>query len=409
MEKHGRVSFTVRMLGGFSVTCEGREIHLSRKSTAKFVQMLQIIWMWGEDGITKEQLVKCLYDRKELSDSNNSINNLLYQLRKQMVAVGLPQGDYITGRGGIYQMDPDIPVRLDVHEFEKQIQEAQKSKDEEKKCRHYRNAFELYRGELLPALANEIWVMEEHLRLKVMFEQCMQWLVEYYDARKDYNSIGYLYDRAAAIYPFDYWQIGQIDVLLAKGDYAEANLLYNKTVAFYLEEMGQPPSEVMKECYQRICERSNNRQGELENIKGEICRYPGANVETSGTYYCSYPSFVDICHVISRNTDRLGKTSYLMLCTLTDYEGKMILNTEKLRARMDELKEALQTCLRRGDVFTQYSTFQYLVMLIGSKEEECENIYKRICHSLKGIADRRAKLEYVVVSLEDLHPEIKWE
>lgn len=408
MEKQGHVVFTVRMFGDFSILYEGREIRLGRKSTAKFIQLLQLVWIHGEQGIFKENLMKCLYDRNEVSDSNNSVNNLLYQLRRQMEKAGLPRGEYVTRIGSVYAIDENFPIYLDVHDFKQKIYLAEESEDEEDQYAYYHDAFELYRGELLPAIANEIWVMEEHLRLKAKFVQCVKWLADFYRERNDYNAMGYLFDRAAAIYPFDSWQIGQIDVLLSKGDYKKANLLYNKTVSMYLEEMGQSPSPEMQECYQRITSMTSYLPDELENIKNEIWKYPGAYAEEKGTYYCSYSGFVDICHMLSRNLERTGSSSYLMLCTLTDYEGKVIPNPDKLRARMDDLKEVIQTCLRKGDVFTQYSAFQYLIMLVGAKEDECGNIYKRINRKLKEKVGSRAELKYVAVSLTDLQPQIEW-
>lgn len=60
MEKQGHVVFTVRMFGDFSILYEGREIRLGRKSTAKFIQLLQLVWIHGEQGIFKENLMKCL-------------------------------------------------------------------------------------------------------------------------------------------------------------------------------------------------------------------------------------------------------------------------------------------------------------------------------------------------------------
>ena len=39
---------TVRMLGGFSLSYQGEEIVLGRNTTAKFVQLLQLLWLRGE-------------------------------------------------------------------------------------------------------------------------------------------------------------------------------------------------------------------------------------------------------------------------------------------------------------------------------------------------------------------------
>lgn len=125
------------MLGDFSVVYEGKKIILGRKSTAKFVQLLQFVWLQGETGATKEQLIKALYDRNDVSDSNNSVNNLLYQLRRQMMRAGLPEGEYISRINGIYVTDAQFPVKLDAHEFEQWIHKAEQAEDEREKCDCY--------------------------------------------------------------------------------------------------------------------------------------------------------------------------------------------------------------------------------------------------------------------------------
>ena len=43
MKETGKELFYVRMLWDFSITCEGKELLLGRKSTLKFIQMLQLV------------------------------------------------------------------------------------------------------------------------------------------------------------------------------------------------------------------------------------------------------------------------------------------------------------------------------------------------------------------------------
>ena len=92
----------------------------------------------------------------------------------------------------------------------------------------------------------------------------------------------------------------------------------------------------------------------------------------------------------------------MMLCTLVDYEGKPIQNQEKLSARAEALKNALYAELRQGDVYTKYSSSQYLLLLIGTKKEDCGIIYHRISKKLKELAGSRAELKYRIVSLAEI-------
>ena len=91
-------------------------------------------------------------------------------------------------------------------------------------------AAKLYQGEFLPALSTETWVMMESLQLKRVFETCVRWLGDYLKKQKDYEAAYRLYTRAAKIYPFDDWQVHQIDSLICRGEYKEAYRLYDKDV-----------------------------------------------------------------------------------------------------------------------------------------------------------------------------------
>ena len=101
MENRMFGTMEIRMLGGFTISYDGQEIALGRSSTAKFIQLLQIVWLHGEKGISKEQVMNSLYDREQVSNINNSLNNLIYRMRRQMVQAGLPEAMYICNQDGL--------------------------------------------------------------------------------------------------------------------------------------------------------------------------------------------------------------------------------------------------------------------------------------------------------------------
>ena len=114
LDKTGGVIFMetlhVRMLGGFTLHYGNEEVILGRNTTAKFVQLLQMVWLEGNKGISKTQIVRYLYEADELSNPNNSFNNLVFQMRRQMEAAGLPKKDYIMKRGKVFIPDPAVPL-----------------------------------------------------------------------------------------------------------------------------------------------------------------------------------------------------------------------------------------------------------------------------------------------------------
>ena len=400
MKEKGNDRLYVRMLGGFSVFYGDREIILGRKSTLKFIQMLQLVWYHGEKGIHKEQLVKYLYDRADVSDSNNSVNNLMYQIRRQMAAAGLPKGEYILREDGIYRANPEFPVEVDVHQFEALLDAGGQAGTAEETRSCYEKALELYQGELLPMICTELWVLTEGLRLKNRFEECVQWLAEDAKKRSDYAAMGAYYEKAVYLYPYDGWQIGQIDVLVEKGEYKKAYEAYKEMADKYSEEIGLPPTQEMIDCYERLFEKVHGVSGEIGDIKEELKEFPGE--EETGAYHCSYRGFMDICHMARRNMERTGYSLFLMLCTLIDYEGKVIQNEDKLKERSEVLREVLSDSLRKGDVYTKYNQSQYLLLLSGTNQENCGIVCQRINRRLKERLGTRAQVAYSLLSLAEV-------
>lgn len=270
MEQSAGSFFDIRMFGGFALNFEGKEYVLGRNSSSKFIQLLQLVWLSGEEGITKEELMQSLYDRENLFNLNNSFNNLVYQMRKQMLRAGLPETDYIVRKGKYYMTDKKIPVRVDVLEFQRLAGEAERETEEEAKYLAYHQAFILYKGELLPAVSTEIWVTLESLKLKKIFDRCVDWMGEYLRREKNYVGMSQIYSRAAELYPFDDWQVKQIDALLCMGEYKEAFILYDKTVRLYSDEMGLPPSGQMMKCYERMSQKMEFCPSNLTEIQDNL-------------------------------------------------------------------------------------------------------------------------------------------
>jgi len=397
----------VRMLGGFSISYNGKENVPGRNTTSKFVQLLQIIWAHGEKGITRDSLIDALYGEEDSANISNSFNNLIYQMRKQMVSAGFPDADYVCKKMGVYIADPEVQIDLDVLAFEKLAADGMEEKNDSLRCEIYQKALALYRGELLPHLATESWVIIESVALRRTYDDIVTWMGTYLKEQKSYDAAYHLYAKAAEIYPESDWQIGQIESLIARGDYKEAFRLYDKVVDFYTQELGLPISPKLMQYYQEMSTKIDNAQSRIGEIQSELLINRAETVETGeGAYDCTYPSFIDAYHILSRNMARTGYSVYMMLCTIVDYEGKPIRNPEKLKNRSQSLYEAIRQTLRQGDTFTRYSNAQYLILLVGTSQEDCDIIYRRIVHKMKNIAGTRAEFKYSVVSLAELPQEL---
>ncbi len=393
----------VNMFGGLAITYQGKNISIGKNKTAKYIQLLEIVWLAEDAGIQKDQLMAILYDREEQSNLSNSFNNLIYQMHKQMSRAGLPEHDYIVNKDGVFFTDDEVEIDSDVLRFVRNINLARETQDEAERISYYKAAFDEYRAEILPELATSEWLIIKSVRLQKMYAESVVALGDYYEKRKDYDAMYHVYKKAAELYPDDEWQIGEINALIGMESFKDAYAVYDETVRYYTDELGVTPSNDLLECYDKMSRQITNTPGKILQIRDGILEHRGAVAgNDDGAYDCSFPSFIDAYHILSRNMERSGQSVYMMLLNIVDYEGKRITNAAKLETRAKLLQEAIGLTLRQGDTYCKYSASQFLLLLVGTNKESCKTVYRRLLNKFKLLAGPRTELEYSVVSLADL-------
>lgn len=403
MEKLNKIKLYIQLFGGLSISYEGKDVSIGKNKTSKYIQLLEIVWLSGKDGISKDKLMSILYDREEQSNLNNSFNNLIYQMHKQLKKSGLPDYEYVVNKDGLYCADDNVEIESDAISFMSYVMKAREADNEADQMSFYKKAFDLYVSELLPELSTQEWVIIKSVQLQKMYAEVVISLGEYYSKRKDYESMYRIYKKAATLYPDDEWQIGEINALIGMDAYKDAYAVYNETARYYTDELGITPSNDLIECYEKMSRQITNMPNKIMQIRDDILEHREFVCgNDGGAYDCSYPSFIDAYHILSRNMERSGQSVYMMLLTLVDYEGKKIANQNKLEARGKLLQEAISLSLRQGDTFCKYSSSQYLMLLVGTSKESCKTVFRRLLNKYKILAGPRAELEYSVVSLAEL-------
>lgn len=105
-----------------------------------------------------------------------------------------------------------------------------------------------------------------------------------------------------------------------------------------------------------------------------------------GAYCQDYETFRRVFRLELRRMQRKNSNVYLILFTLTDQENHYIAIGRR-NAEMELLGEQIRKNLRLGDVYTQYSSCQYLVMVPDVTEVHVDTIAERIrkayygCHT----------------------------
>ena len=97
----------------------------------------------------------------------------------------------------------------------------------------------------------------------------------------------------------------------------------------------------------------------------------------SGAYCQDYETFKSIYRFVERRMRRTGGSAYIILFTLMDRKGDFPPLLEQ-EAKMGLLQEVIQRSLRLGDVFTQYTSCQYLVLVSDLTLENADKIAERV-------------------------------
>ncbi len=359
------------MLGEFSMTYGEKPLQIKRKTTSKVFQLLQILLYSGENGISRSRLLKYLFGCDAEGDLSANLRVTVYHLRRLLRELELPAEEYIRTSGGRYFFVSSFPVKVDVLDFERLVKESE-GKPREEQLRILKEASR-FRDVFLPALSGEEWVAVAEAHHQRKYFECMEKLCVLMKEQGDYKELLELCARAAAVYPFDEWQLWQMDCLIALNRLGEAMELYEKTTAMYFEELAVRPSERMLAYFHELSRRMHPDISGFDEIR-ELLREKRS---VDGAYDCSLPSFLDTYRILSRNMARSGQTIYLMLCTLVDGRKKKQ-KKEPFRQAADHLAETIQEALRQGDIYTRYNKSQFLILLSGIRQEELMIVMDRL-------------------------------
>lgn len=391
MENTMDKTLKVYMLNEFSIMYGDEILNLEKFGNSKLMELFQILLRYKKNGISREQIMQMLYEDDSVDDKNHSMDSLVYRLKRTLKQTDIAQEEFFHIKNGIYKWNEEIPIEVDVIEFETMVSELKYADTENQKQCLFR-AFYCYELEFLEGRPVRPWILEERMRLKKLYFKCIRDLAKILEKEQNYPALYEIYSKATVLYPYDEWQLGQILALQYMGRYSDAYKLYHHTVKKYFEELGHRPSQKMLDNIQSMARNVTNPTESILQIQDRL-KEDGS---LSGAYYCTYPGFIDIYRYTCRLIERSGQSIFFMMC------GVYYLNPsgQKSPRAGDILQDTIGRVLRKGDSFTRYSDNQFLILLNGTKKEDCESIFIRIRKNFKK-ANRNSncELEYYTSSI----------
>ena len=372
-------------LGTVDISCGGVPIVLERNNTTKVNQLFQML-LYYPNGVAREQVIYNLFHNEDIADESNSLRAIVFRLRKALLALEIPDEDYVFIKRGTYRINPYVTVECDAIKFEDLAKTALGAEDADKQQKLLEQACKLYNGDFLPALSGYEWVVTTRVRLKKLFDRCVKQLLEMYELQKDYKKMYELSHKANTFYPYDGWQTYEMDALIETGKTKDALKLYEETETLMFEELGVSIADAITKQLDKLGAQVKNSTDMISEVKKNL---DTTKLEVEGAFNCTYPVFVETYRYIKRDIRRSGQAAWLMLCTITDGKGFALSDSDRLDNLSEELSEAIRISARGGDMYARYSSNQFIVLLLDLTQEDCVLVQTRINENLSKESRKR--------------------
>lgn len=180
---------------------------------------------------------------------------------------------------------------------------------------------------------------------------------------------------------------GQIKDRLKEMEVEGIKMKVSTTIGYSVFREGEDYRSLYERAEHKLLEEKKRKKSKSKgaehmerSVEMDILRIQADLIEREephGAYYQDYEVFRDIYRFVERRLLRLNASAYIVLMTLADGE-KHFLPLEENVQWMDVLGDVIGNSLRAGDIFTTYSSCQYLIMLADVNGEEAEAVATRI-------------------------------
>lgn len=357
----------ITMLGEFSLSHGDNRISDSDNRTKKVWQLLSFLICRKGQTISQRKLIDLLWGEDPASDNpENTLRITLHRVRGMLNKLWDNAGrELILYRDNGYSWNSEIPLQLDFEDFEQLCAKGDLTS--------YLAALELYRGDFLEKQCDTMWVIPISTHLHNLYIETAIRAAEMLRESGRAGEAAAICHRAATSEPYheplhQCW----MRALAAAGDRKAAGTVYDNLSKRLFDDFGIRPSDETRTVYRETAHSPEDRNLHIEEVMAQLQE---SNV-TSGAMQCDYDYFKVLCHAQSREMERSGHVTHVVLLSLSAGDKPL---TDRSKARiMEQLGEQIRTNLRRGDTYAKCSVSQYIVMLPKANYENSTMVCRRL-------------------------------
>lgn len=366
----------IRLFGDMTILYQGKKLQPSDSRSRKVWMLLAYLIYHRKSNIPIETLIDLLWNGDEgVSNPTNALKTVFHRLRTLLDQLGPGMGhQLILRRTTGYAFNPDVPIELDIDCFEELFSNARKEVNPETRLSLALSAFELYSHDFLPKYASEPWVIPISAYYHNLYLQLVYETLDLLATENQSNQAVCLCRRAVEIEPYDETLYAHlIRNLLYLGEQRTAVLTFESFSKLLFDEFGVTPSEELRTLHRDALRTTQKDTLDLSTLTQEILTQ-NAN---QGALYCELDFFKAIYCAQSRAIARSGLAIHVVLLTVTAADGSP-LSKRSLERCMENLHPLICDSLRRGDIVSQCSASQYIILLSNTNYENACLVVDRI-------------------------------
>ena len=391
----------VQMFGAFTLRYGDRVISDNDDRSHRVWSLLAYMVYNRKRAFSQQELIDLYWsDGAGSNDPHNALKSIFHRIRASLDKLEDGFGrQLILRKAGRYFWNNNIPAAIDIEQFEELCRQGDAAKDTDARFTAYRSALALYRGDLLDKLTGEAWLSPIAARYHALYTRIAVYVIEQLEAQGRLDEGIALCREAIAIEPHQETLYEHLLTdLLRIGDNKGVMSIYEDMSETLFSNFGTMPSETLRALYRQAARTVNNRALTIDEVQAQLQEESAVG----GAMLCEYDFFRILYRSEARSIGRTGSTVHICLLSVAAKDGSP-LPRRSLDPAMENLKQLLPAGLRKGDVVSQCSVSQFIIMLPQANYENSRMVADRLVNAFyRRYPHSPVKLRYAVQPLEPL-------
>lgn len=369
----------IKYLGTFEISRDGETVITIKSSKNRVKKLLGMLLLEKRAQYTDSQLIERIWEEESIANTETALTNLVYLARKTLKALD-DKAEFVIREDGKYIWNPKIKVDSDLEKIEEDYMKMiDGNVPSEIKLAFGLEIVALYDNELAASFDYDAWwlpVSEYYNKLFLNASAATCEILEKSENEDDHTKI---IDIAANASRYDLgcdrfyiYIFKALKVLKRRKAIVE---YYDTLSKAYFNKVGEPLCDEIKKIYAWATRSEEFTFDDLAALT-ESLRERSKDTVIRGAFYCDRDMFKNMVHFILRNSMRNDRDVVVMMITI--YQLNETLTDDQLEKGMDKLEEIIRKSLRKDDIFSRYSTNQFLIMPFECKKDKINVIEKRI-------------------------------